>query len=194
MSLEPPTLTGERVRLEPLKLRHAAGIFEAGKDPRIWTHLPYAVERRHHAEHFAAMALEGQELRGEIPFAVIDLNTGRLIGSTRLMNVAAEQRRLEIGWTWYAPEIWGSGVNTECKYLLLTHCFEELHQVRVEFKTDNLNERSQRALERIGATREGVFRKHLQRRDGTWRDSVYFSIVDDEWPQVKTHLEGLLAA
>ncbi|MCB0221825.1 MAG: GNAT family N-acetyltransferase [Chrysiogenetes bacterium] len=193
MKLEPVTLTGTRVRLEPLKLRHAVGLYDAGNDPRVWVHLPYAIERRHHAEHFAAAALEGQERRGELPFAVIDLTSNKLVGSTRFMAVVPEHRRLEIGWTWYAPEVWGSGVNTECKYLLLTHCFETLGTVRVELKTDILNERSQRAIERIGATREGVFRKHLQRRDGTWRDSVYFSVIDDEWMRVKAHLEGLLA-
>ena len=192
MKLEPVTLIGTRVRLEPLKLRHAAELFDAGKDPRIWEHLPYVIERRHHAEHFTASALEGQELRGELPFAVIDLESEKAVGSTRLMNVAPEHRRLEIGWTWYAPEFWRTVVNTECKLLLLTHCFDALRTVRVEFKTDNRNTQSQAAITRIGATREGALRKHLQRRDGTWRDSVYFSILDDEWPEVKTRLQALL--
>ena len=193
MKLEPLTLTGTRVRLEPLKLRHAAGLYDAGNDPRIWEHLPYAIERRHHAEHFAAAALEGQERRGELPFAVIDLESNKLVGSTRFMAVVPEHRRLEIGWTWYAPAHWRTATNTECKYLLLTHCFETLGTVRVEFKTDILNLRSQGAISRIGATREGVLRKHLQRKDGSWRDSVYFSVIDDEWPTVKARLEGLLS-
>ncbi|MGB2868110.1 MAG: GNAT family protein [Bacteroidota bacterium] len=138
-------------------------------------------------------ALSERDAGKSLPFITIEKNSGKAVGSSRYGNIALEHRRLEIGWTWIAPEWQRTAVNTEAKLLMLTHAFEQLHCIRVEFKTDSLNERSQKALKRIGAKEEGIFRNHMITPGGRIRHSVYFSITDAEWPEVKRSLEAKLA-
>lgn len=193
----PVTLTAGGVRLEPLGLAHAAGIAVAGADAATFAHLwgePFAGEAD--AAAWIGDALDGAPAHGDVPFAVLDVRGPApvVIGSTRFLDVRVPHRGLEIGWTWLAPGACGGGANATMKLLLLTHCFEELAAVRVMFKTDARNERSQRALAAIGATYEGTLRQHMQRSDGTWRDSVIFSITDVEWPRVQGPLAARAAA
>jgi RimJ/RimL family protein N-acetyltransferase len=137
-------------------------------------------------------ALAVQESGTQIPFATVLRESGRAIGSTRYLDIRRADRGPEIGWTWIAPQHQRSAVNTECKYLLLRHAFEDLEAVRVQLKTDRRNERSQHAIKRLGAVREGVLRKHMAVRDGFIRDTVYYSILDSEWPEVRRRLEDFL--
>jgi RimJ/RimL family protein N-acetyltransferase len=193
MDVQPITLTGRLVRLEPLSPSHVADLTRAGQDEAIWRHMPYGLIRTE--EQMSAFVRDGlaRQARGtDVPFAVIHLPSGRAIGCTRYMAIEAAHRGLEIGGTWYAREFQRTGVNTECKYLLLRHAFESLGCIRVQLKTDLRNERSQRAIERLGAVREGVLRKAMIMPDGYLRSTVVYSIVDDEWPGVKARLERLL--
>ena len=190
----PTTLTGRHVRLEPLSPDHLPDLFAAGGgDDEVWR---WQGGPTPHTEAELGGKLEyllAATARGEfLPFAVIHLETGRAIGWTTYLDIAAEDERLEIGWTWYGRAYWRSAVNSETKLLLLTHAFEELGMGRVQLKTDHLNQRSQTAIARLGAKPEGVLRRHRRRPDGTWRDSVYFSILVDEWPAVKERLSARL--
>lgn len=186
---QPTTLTGRFARLEPLSVRHSTDLFHAGSDEGIWRYMPTAVFRNQEEVHAWIDAALGEVSSGrQVAFAIIDVGTGRAVGSTRYLTIRRENRGLEIGYTWLTPSAQRTPLNTECKLLLLTHAFESLGAMRVEFKTDSRNEKSQRALERIGAVREGVFRRHMILWDGYIRDSVYYSIVDSEWPQTKARL------
>ena len=181
------------MRLEPLAPQHARDLFAVGSDEAIWTYMPRPVlqsveDTQAWVQEALAVAASGTQ----IPFAIIHRAGGKAIGSTRYLDIRREHRGLEIGWTWVGTAYQRTPVNTECKYLLLTHAFEELGAVRVQLKTDLRNERSQRAIERIGAVREGVLRKHMALWDGFIRDTVYYSILDSEWPDVKRRLVGLL--
>jgi RimJ/RimL family protein N-acetyltransferase len=190
---EPIILSGNLVRLEPLQRSHAADLAEAGKDEQIWEFMRYGVVNT--MEKMLRMIddlLEGQARGTDLPFAVIHLESGRAIGMTRYMNIEPQNRALEIGGTWYGTAYQRTGVNTECKYMLLQYAFEHLQVIRVQIKTDLRNERSQRAIERIGAVREGVLRDHMILPDGVVRSSVYYSILAREWPAVKNHLLDLL--
>jgi N-acetyltransferase len=192
----PVTLTGRYVRLEPLTRLHLPDLFVAGgADEEVWRWqgggAPYT-----EAELGAKLdgLLEATE-RGEyLPFAVIHLASGRAVGWTTYMDINVEHEWLEIGWTWYGRAYWRSAVNTESKLLLMTHAFDDLGMGRVQWKTDHMNLRSQAAIARLGAQREGVLRRHRRRPDGTWRDSVYFSMLLDEWPAAKQKLSNALAA
>lgn len=189
MDIQPVTLVGRVVRLEPLRPGHAPDLTVAGRDPAIWRYLPYgspSSEAEMLAYIEAALDLEEQGLH--YPFTVIHQPTGRAVGSTRYLAIAHRDRGLEIGGTWYAPEVQRTAVNTEAKYLLLRHAFGVLGCVRVQLKTDARNERSQRAIERIGGVREGVLRQHMILPDGFVRDSVLYSIIDREWPAVRERL------
>jgi RimJ/RimL family protein N-acetyltransferase len=190
----PVLLEGVHVRLEPLSLDHHAGLCEVGMDDDLlqWTEAydPTPAGLRAYIEAALRQQAEGTAL----PFAVVIRATGRPVGSTRYGNIDRAHRRVEIGWTWYARPWQRTAVNTETKYLLLRHAFETLGCIRVEFKTDALNQRSRRALLRIGAKEEGVFRHHMLLPSGRIRDTVYFSIIDDEWPAVQQHLEALLGS
>lgn len=192
MKVESVVLTGKHVRLEPLSEAHAGGLAEIGLDPSIWRYIAY--EAITSAEKMREWVLHQVEKSpgAELPFAVIHLASGKVAGSTRYMDIRPPHRGLEIGGTWYGTAFQRTVVNTEAKYLLLRHAFETLGCIRVQLKTDLRNERSQKAIERIGATREGVLRNHIIMPDGYYRDSVFFSIVEREWPAVKAHLEGLL--
>ncbi|WP_126583651.1 GNAT family N-acetyltransferase [Tengunoibacter tsumagoiensis] len=193
MQVAPVTLVGTVVRLEPLQLEHADALFQAGQDPTIWRFL-----RQNYAtspgdmEGWIASALEEQQAGTSLPFAIIEQATGQIVGSTRYLDISYPNRGLEIGWTWLSPSVQRTRVNTECKYLLLRHAFEQLGAIRVQLKTHHENFRSQRAIERIGATREGVLRNHVILVDGSYRHSVYYSIIESEWPAVKHSLEEKL--
>jgi len=190
---QPVLLQGEVAQLEPLSLEHAPGLFEVGRDEAVWTHLPRApFADPEDVSEWIAQALHLAESGGVVPFAIRHRPSDRVAGSTRFMEIRRPHGGLEIGWTWLGREFQRSAVNTECKRLLLTHAFEVLGAERVEFKTDLRNERSQRAIERLGAQREGVHRKHLRVRDGFMRDSVYYSVIADEWPEVRRGLDRAL--
>jgi len=195
MKVEPVVLTGKHVRLEPLSEQHVAGLAVAGQDASIWRWMPYGdVNSQEKMQQWVANILAHKAEGTDQPFVVIHLASGKIAGSTRYMEIRPAHRGLEIGGTWYATEFQRTAVNTEAKYLLLCQAFEVLGCIRVQLKTDLRNERSQKAIERIGAVREGVLRNHMILPDGRTRDSVYFSILDREWPAVKTHLQELLAA
>ncbi|CAM5456362.1 N-acetyltransferase [Streptomyces spiroverticillatus] len=186
----PVTLTGRHVRLEPLTEQHLGDLFLAGgRDEEVWRWLGPTPQTEAELAEVQRTVLDGSY----VPFAVIDLASGRAVGWTTYMDISVEDERLEIGWTWYGRAHWRSPVNTESKLLLLTHAFEDLGMGRVQLKTDHRNERSQAAIARLGAQREGVLRRHRRRADGTWRDSVYFSLLADEWPEAKARLSTRLA-
>jgi RimJ/RimL family protein N-acetyltransferase len=194
-------LGGSLVILEPLEPRHEQGLFEAAQDPRIWRYLPfdadggtyYPAETREGFRRWMQSALAESEAGNEGAFATLDTESGEPIGSTRYLTLRPAHRGLEIGWTWLAPSFWRTGANVEAKLLLLEHAFERLHCMRVEFKTDARNERSRAALAALPARFEGVFRKHMVLRGDRYRDSAYYSIVDDEWPEVMENLRRRLA-
>jgi len=194
MNIQPLTLEGCTIRLEPLSEGHVADLAQVGCDERIWRYMRYG-DMRGEADikAWVKILLDLQEAGDDLPFAVYHLEDGRAVGATRYMAISRTNRGLEIGGTWYGIDYQRIGVNTEAKYLLLGHAFEVLGCVRVQMKTDLRNTASQRAIERIGAKREGVLRNHMVLPGGFVRDSVYYSIIDSEWPGVKTYLEGLMA-
>lgn len=195
LPIEPITLTGQRVRLAPLQPDHAAELAEAGRDASIWTYMRYGVvDTQEKMSALIAGLLNHQAAGSDLPFTVFHRPSGRAIGMTRYLNIEPANSAMEIGGTWYAPAYQRSGVNTECKYLLLCHAFETLGCIRVQFKADLRNLRSQQAIERIGAIREGVLRNHMILPDGTIRSSVYYSILREEWSTVKARLQGWLSA
>jgi N-acetyltransferase len=193
IDLRPVTLDGKLVRLEPLSEAHVPGLAEVGLEPDIWRHMLYGnVDTEAKLLAFVRDLL-GRQARGtDLPFTVILRESCRPIGCTRYLNIDVANRGVELGGTWYGHAYQRTGVNTECKYLLLTHAFETWGCIRVQLKTDLNNVRSQTAIERIGAVKEGVLRNHMMRPDGTIRDSVIYSVVDCEWPQVKARLEMLM--
>jgi N-acetyltransferase len=193
MKIEPVTLEGNVVRLEPLEeSRHHAGLCEAGLDPELWRWIPYRVSTSEEMREYIRNALAAETTGTALPFATIEKATGRAIGSSRYMNIDTANRRVEIGATWIAGPWQRTAINTESKYLLLCHAFETLGCIRVELKTDALNERSRRAILRIGAKEEGTLRQHMITWSGRLRDTVYFSILDSEWPEAKAKLEEKL--
>ena len=191
--LEPVTLEGEHVRLEPMSLAHVPALTEVATDPSIWRWMLVDLRSEDDVRAYVEAALAGAAAGSELPFVTVERATGRPVGSTRYLAIALDHRRLEIGWTWIAPRWQRTAVNSEAKLLMLEHAFEHLGCRRVEFKTDARNERSRAALLGIGATFEGIFRKHVVLRDGSPRDSAWYSIVDDEWPAVRDHLRARLA-
>ena len=194
MEIKPITLQGQVVRLEPLAMTYLEDLTAAAQDENIWTYMRYGkVNSPEKMRDFIQYLLDQQAAGTDLPFAVIDNQTGRAIGMSRYMDIQPHNRGLEIGGTWYGAAYQQTAVNTESKFLLLRHAFEDLDCIRVQIKTDLRNERSQRAIERIGAVREGVLRDHMILPDGTLRSSVYYSILAREWPGVKAHLLKLLA-
>lgn len=190
--LEPVVLDGDFVRLEPMTLGHHGGLSEVGLDPEIWRYTLGVVKTPDDMRSYMESAIKLQRDGSTLPFVTIERSSGRIVGSTRFGNYDAANRRIEIGWTWIAPPWQRTAINTEAKYLMLTHAFEKLCCVRVELKTDVLNTPSRKAMLRIGATEEGVLRKHSLVWDGRFRDSIYYSILDEEWPGVKQQLEKML--
>jgi RimJ/RimL family protein N-acetyltransferase len=193
MTLEPVILQGAHVRLEPLSHDHFDDLREVAFDEEIWR---WTTERALSPEELRAWidrALAARATGTAMPFATIALPHGKAIGGTRFATWSAADRRVEIGWTWIGRDWQRTAVNTEAKYLMLRHAFDVLGCVRVELKTDALNQRSRNAMLRIGATEEGTLRRHMRVQGGRFRDSVYFSILDDEWPSVRARLEEMLA-
>ncbi len=194
MKLGPVVLEGSLVRLEPLESRHFDAVLAAVQShPAVWAHIPYPMQGREDVERFFAIADGMRAKESAAVFATCAGPERRFAGSTSIRLVDPTTPTVEIGGTWIVPEWQRTRVNTEAKYLQLTHCFETLGITRVELKTDALNDRSRAAMRRIGATEEGTFRRHMRRHNGTVRDSVYFSIIADEWPTVKANLEAKLA-
>ncbi len=189
---QPTTLEGKLVRLEPLTLEHAPGLLAAGSDESIWQFFavpaPTSIEQ---AQEWIAGRLTDQAAGARLPFAVICLADGRFAGSTGYAAINRQHHTLEIA-SWYGVDYQRTGVNTECKYLLLRHAFEELGALKVGLNADLNNTRSQAAIKRIGGVQEGIIRKQRIRRDGSHRDTVIFGFVDDDWPQAKANLERLM--
>ena len=179
------TLSGRHVRLVPLETAHAPDLFRIGRDPEIWRFVPYAVHAPEDMLDYVRTAIADREKGESFAFAILDAATGRVLGSTRYYSLSRQHRNLEIGYTWLDPAVWRSAVNTEAKFLLLRHAFETLGCLRVALRTDMRNLRSQRAMERFGAVKEGVFRRHMVMPDGYIRDTVYYSVTDQDWPKVK---------
>ncbi len=193
ITLAPVTLEGHNVRLEPLAIAHVSALTEAAADGRLWELWFTSVPGPGEVERYIESALTGQREGHMLPWVVRDLATDRIAGSTRYHDIVPAIDRVEIGWTWYAASHQRSALNTTCKLLLLTHAFEQVGCAVVGLRTDNFNFRSQRAIEAIGAKKDGVIRHHQARRDGTVRDSVMYSILAAEWSDVKRHLELRLA-
>jgi RimJ/RimL family protein N-acetyltransferase len=194
MEIQPVTLAGRFVRLEPLSEAHIPGLALAGQDESIWRYMRYGLLTT--PERMAAWVrymLDLQSHGGDLPFAVIHLPDQQVAGATRYLNINRHDRNLEIGGTWYGLQYQRTVVNTESKYLLLQHAFESLGCLRVQIKTDERNTRSRRAIERLGAVQEGILRDHILLPDGYLRSSVIYSILLGEWPEVKKRLEGFLS-
>lgn len=184
----PCTLTGHGVRLEPLSLNHAEALARAARDGELWNLRVTSVPEPEQTVSYIQAALDGQSAGHMLPFVVIHAGTQEIIGSTRYHDIIASVARLEIGYTWYAKSHQRSHVNTACKLLLMEHAFDTLGAAVVGWRTDNYNFASQRAIERLGAKRDGVLRHHALRRDGTVRDTVMYSVIAGEWPEVRAHL------
>jgi len=193
MDLTPRVLEGPNVRLEPLTVEHLDGLCDAGLDPDLWKLTVSRIRTRADMQRYADDAFADQRAGTALPFATVWRETGRVIGSTRFGNASPANRRVEIGWTWLARPWQRTGANTEAKYLMLRHAFERWNCIRVELKTSALNHRSRAAILRIGAREEGILRHHMINEDGSLRDSVFFSILAGEWPEVRRRLEAMLA-
>lgn len=192
MNIQPVVLAGQHVRLEPLTVAHAEPLWPHADEPEIWQFMPYGkVDSADRLRDVICELLRRQSAGTDVCFAVVDLAGNMPIGMTRFMTIERAHRSVEIGGTWYGKAFRRTVVNTECKYLLMSHAFETWGCVRVQIKTDLRNERSQRAIERLGATREGVLRKNVIMPDGYQRSSVMYSVIDEEWPAVKLRLQGL---
>lgn len=192
--IKPQSLEGSRALLVPLKADHIDELYEYGKDESLWTHYTFREMKTHERFKDFIMASVNAMEQGvnEFTFCIMDRKSGRPVGTTSFLDIQPESKSLEIGRTWVAKHLHGTGFNVECKYLLLKYCFEEIGLIRVFFKTDSNNIRSQKAMEKIGAKYEGTLRNHMIREDGTFRHSAYYSIIKEEWPGVKSHLEKLM--
>jgi RimJ/RimL family protein N-acetyltransferase len=189
----PVALIGKYARLEPMTEAHIPGLAEIGIGQDFWHFMLYGDMNTEADMRNWVLDILGRAEKGtDLPFVAIDLTSGRVAGATRYLNIVPKDRGLEIGGTWYGTDFQRTAINTECKYLLMTHAFETLHAIRVQLKTDSRNERSQKAIERIGAKKEGVLRNHMILPDGYIRDSVFYSILDTEWPDVKKNLEAMM--
>lgn len=192
MHIEPIILQGTQVRLEPLSLDHLDGLCEVGLDPELWRWIPVPLTNREEMRRYVETALRWQAEGIAMPFATVLDESDHVVGSTRFANIDHENKHMEIGWTWIGKPWQRTVVNTEAKYLMLRHAFETLGCIRIEFKTDSLNQQSRNAILRIGAREEGTFRNHMITQNGRYRHSVYFSVIDSEWPDVKKQLEEKL--
>jgi RimJ/RimL family protein N-acetyltransferase len=192
VKISPVTLEGRVVRLEPLGLHHLEALCTVGLDPSLWGLSTIGVRTPDDMRLYVETALAERAAGTAMPFATVVRDGGVVVGSTRFANIVLDHARMEIGWTWITPRWQRTAVNTEAKYLMLRHAFEVWGCRRVELKTNALNARSRAAMLRIGAKEEGTLRKHMINADGTARDSVYFSVIDDEWPSVQERLQALL--
>ncbi|MEY2195637.1 GNAT family N-acetyltransferase [Neobacillus sp. BF23-41] len=186
------SLEGNSISLIPLEVKHKEQLFEALKSPEVWKYSWRKVTTVDDIEQILMIAVNNKKDGKHIPFIVKDKLKGQVLGTTQICGIDKVNRNVEIGWTWLSPKVWRTKVNTECKFLLLKYCFEELKVNRVQFSVSGENLRSQKAVERIGATKEGTFRKHRVKEDGTIQDNIFYSIIDDEWESVKERLIYLL--
>jgi RimJ/RimL family protein N-acetyltransferase len=192
--IQPVTLVGKHVRLEPMTETHIPALAEIGVGQPFWDFMLYGnMQSTEDVRNWVLDILSRAQKGTDLPFVAIHLESGRAAGATRYMNIMPKDKGLEIGGTWYGPDFQRTAVNTECKYLLLRHAFETLGCIRVQLKTDLRNERSQKAIERIGAVKEGVLRNHMILPDGRYRHSVFYSILDTEWPDVKQRLQEMMS-
>ena len=191
--VEPVRLEGRAVRLEPLTLEHLPGLVEVGLDARLWRWTLSLIESADDMRSYVEAALDEAAAGREVPFATVERATSRVVGSTRYLSIEPRHRRLEIGYSWVAPPWQRSAVNSEAKLLMLEHAFERLGALRVEFKTDSLNEQSRRALAGIGAVEEGTLRNHMLSQGARRRHSTYFSVIEEDWPAVRTRLVARLS-
>lgn len=192
MVVEPVTLTGHYAQLEPMLPAHREMLTEVGLDEELWRWIPDPVHTPEEMFAYVDAALAQQASGVSLPFTIVERKSGKVIGATRYANIERVHRRVEIGWTWVAPAWQRTPINTECKYMLLRHAFETLGCIRVELKTDSLNEKSRKAIARIGAREEGIFRNHMITSTGRLRHTVYFGVIDSDWPVVKARLEEKL--
>jgi RimJ/RimL family protein N-acetyltransferase len=193
MVVEPVTLAGRCARLEPIGYEHLDDLVVAAGDQAIWRYIPLNPSSTEAMRSWIEQSIAERETWTVIRFAIVAQASGRAVGSTSLFDIRPKDRGIEIGWTWLGRDWQRTGINTECKYLLLRHCFETLGAIRVQLKTHRLNLKSRRAIERIGAQFEGILRNHVVMPDGTYRDSAYYSIIEGEWPAVKRHLELMMS-
>jgi RimJ/RimL family protein N-acetyltransferase len=193
VKVAPVTLEGRTVRLEPVTSEHVDGLWHAGRFPEVWRMRPYPVSSAVEMREQVELAMGAADAGILLMFATVDKSSGRVIGTTSFLNIDMPNRRLEIGATWITPAGQRSPANTEAKLVQLTHCFEDLGCLRVEFKTDARNERSRGALEALGAKFEGILRKHMVVQGGAARDSAYYSVIDDEWSEVQAGLRARLS-
>lgn len=194
MNIEPVVLQGRHVRLEPMGMEHLDGLCLVGLDETLWKWIPTDVVTRDDMSRYISVALGDRDRGVALPFVTVDISSDTIVGSTRFGNLDRAHRRAEIGWTWIGSKWQRTVVNTEAKLLMLTHAFEVWNCIRVELKTDALNEQSRNAIRRIGAREEGIFRNHMITDSGRFRDSVYFSIIDSEWESVKANLTSKIEA
>lgn len=193
MIVKPVTLVGEFVRLEPMTLGHLDGLCAVGLEPSLTELTPTQILTRTDMFGYVEFALGEQQKGHTLPFVTVEKASGKVVGSTRFFEIDTANLRCEIGWTWIAPAWQRTAINTEAKLLMLTHAFETWGCNRVQLKTDVLNMQSRTAILRLGAKEEGIFRQHIVCADGRLRDSIYFSIIKDEWPSVKARLEERLS-
>ena len=185
-------LEGDTITLVPLEMKYKEQVYEAIKNPDIWKYTWREVKTVDDIEQILLIAVQTKDDGKQLPFIIKDKLSGEIIGTTRIGDIDTANRNVEIGWTWLTPSAWRTKVNTECKFLMLQYCFEELKVLRVQFSISGQNIRSQKAVERIGAVKEGIFRKHRIKADGTIHDNIFYSIVDTEWIDVKGKLINLL--
>lgn len=190
--METIQLYGDAVVLRPMTKNDVDGIYACCQDERIWTHMLDTLKTKEDVQTYIEQALVNRETGTEYPFVIVLRATNEIIGSTRFSDIATAHKRLEIGHTWLHPSFWRTNINTECKYLLLSYCFSQLQFQRVQLKTGHENSQSQKAIERIGAKKEGVLRNHMIRPNGTVRHTVMYSVIEEDWPEVKQRIEGLM--
>lgn len=188
----PTRLAGQLIRLEPLAEAHIPQLTTSGADPGIWTHLPFDGSNAQKLARELGNAILSRAQGSQYPFTIIRQSDDRIIGSTRFFDIFVEHKKLEIGWTWYAPDVWGKGYNIECKLLMLIYCFEELNANRVQLKTRDTNARSRAAIEKIGGIYEGLLRNDRIMPDGSIKNTVVYSIIKEEWTGTKARLQKQL--
>ncbi|WP_338654360.1 GNAT family N-acetyltransferase [Sporosarcina psychrophila] len=190
--METIQLYGDAVVLRPMTKNDVDGIYACCQDERIWTHMLDTLKTKEDVQTYIEQALVNRETGTEYPFVIVLRATNEIIGSTRFSDIATAHKQLEIGHTWLHPSFWRTNINTECKYLLLSYCFNQLQFQRVQLKTGHENSQSQKAIERIGAKKEGILRNHMIRTNGTVRHTVMYSVIEEDWPEVKQRIEGLM--
>lgn len=193
MNVVPIVLAGRRIRLEPMQARHLARLITAGAHEELWRWTNTRADSVEGMTAYVTEALTAAAAGAALPFVTVDIASGEIIGSTRFASIDHDNRRVEIGWTWITPAFQRSYVNSEAKYLMLCHAFDTWNCIRVELKTDFLNEKSRTAMLRIGATEEGTLRNHIVTYTGRLRDSTYYSVLATEWPEVRARLERLMS-